>query len=149
MLKSNGTVRKFLSIRLAYYPIMRVVLLIFARDAENIVNVAFHLREIYFKLFEHHVISDIHYDNADIGYLCHFKHVLNGLTFSQPISGDEKNALRVLFDDLLELKNDEGMLLNYCFREQAIFETEQEAKSYIRASIKYTGFRGGSKATNN
>jgi hypothetical protein len=75
--------------------------------------------------------------------------VLNGLTFSQPISEDEKNAVRVLFDDLLELKNDEAMFTDYCFREQAIFETEQEAKSYIRTSIKYAGFRGRSKATNN
>jgi hypothetical protein len=41
--------------------------------------------------------------------------VLNGLTFSQPISEDEKHAVRVPFDDLLELKNDEGMFTELLF----------------------------------
>lgn len=71
----------------------------------------------------------------------HFKYILNGLTFSQPISEEEKNALRVLFDDLLELKNDEGIFteLLSSFLDKIPIDIKkeytEELKSYIETIV--------------
>jgi hypothetical protein len=72
----------------------------------------------------------------------HFKYVLNGLTFSQPISEDEKNALRVLFYDLLELKYDKDMFpeLLLAFLDKVPIEIQreytEELKPYIESIVK-------------
>jgi hypothetical protein len=72
----------------------------------------------------------------------HFSYVLKGLTFSRPIPEEEKNALRVLFDDLLELKYDKdmfhGLLLDFLDNTPIEIQQEytEELKSYIETIAK-------------